>query len=569
MFQITLWDDNKAYEYQITQDRCTLGKGSDNEIVLSGWRIAKRCAEIRRQSDGLHIVDVGGQNNIRVNNEHISSYGPLLPTDQIGIGTHRLMIKDAVHRIMEQVPLAEDRRGHRIVASGVGGASTVATMATLTGTSDASLPGPVRSTDEFFWQKTIHDLLLVTIDLRRTDFSRLSDQELRSETEALILELVDHMEGIPQAIDRAKLVNDVLYEAVGLGPLEKLLADDSISEVMVNTADEIFVERNGRLERHPVRFTSNAAVHKIIERIVAPIGRRIDESMPLVDARLRDGSRVNAIIPPLALKGPCITIRKFMKKRLQVDDLVRFGTLSQEMVRFLEVCVAYRKNIVISGGTGSGKTTLLNVLSNLIPEGERIVTIEDAAELQLNHEHLVTLESRPPNLEGRGAITIRDLVKNALRMRPDRIVVGECRGGEALDMLQAMNTGHDGSLTTAHANTPRDLLARLETMVLMAGIDLPILAIREQIAAAVDIVVQQSRFCCGSRKVTHITEVIGVEAGKIQLQDVYVYRQSGFNKDGVVQGFFTGCGFIPSFYEELSRIGIAVDLHLFETAETP
>jgi pilus assembly protein CpaF len=338
---------------------------------------------------------------------------------------------------------------------------------------------------------------------------------------------------------------------------------------MVNRADEIFVERKGRLERYPLAFTSDRAILGVIERIVAPLGRRIDESSPLVDARLKDGSRVNAIIPPLALKGPTLTIRKFAKKRLGAEDMIGYGSVDESMVRFLQLCVKERKNVVVSGGTGSGKTTLLNVLSNFIPDGERIVTIEDAAELRLNHSHLVSLESRPTNIEGRGAVTIRDLVRNALRMRPDRIVVGECRGGEALDMLQAMNTGHEGSLTTLHANTPRDALARLETLVLMAGMDLPIGAIREQIASAVDIIVQQTRFACGSRKVTSIAEISGIENGKILLQELFRFEQRGYGVSssgglGKVQGGFSGCNAIPSFYDELRERGVDCDLTLFD-----
>jgi pilus assembly protein CpaF len=301
----------------------------------------------------------------------------------------------------------------------------------------------------------------------------------------------------------------------------------------------------------------------VIERIVAPVGRRIDESSPLVDARLKDGSRVNAIIPPLSLKGPCITIRKFKRDALTMDDLVRHRTIAPQMAEFLDVCVKFRKNIVISGGTGSGKTTTLNILSSFIPEDERIVTIEDAAELQLPQAHWVQLESRPANLEGKGAITIRDLMKNTLRMRPDRIVVGECRSGEALDMLQAMNTGHDGSLTTLHANTPRDALARLETMVLMAGMDLPVKAIREQIASAVQIIVQQTRLPDGSRKVCFISEIAGMEVDVITLQDIFSFKQEGFDEAGRVRGRFIASGFVPKFYDDLQRRGIPLKMNIF------
>src|SRR4029079_5771400 len=326
-------------------------------------------------------------------------------------------------------------------------------------------------------QKEIHDRLIEYLDLRRMDMDRLGDDELWRRTEKAIRDIIDQMESdgeLPPEVEREALLTDVLNEALGLGPLEAFLASDEISEIMVNHANQIYIERKGKLTLSEKTFSSNQAVLGVIERIVAPIGRRIDESSPLVDARLKDGSRVHAIIPPLALKGPCITIRKFKRDALKIEDLIRYKTITAQMAEFLEMCVKARKNIVISGGTGSGKTTTLNIISSFIPDDERIVTVEDAAELQLPQDHWIQLESRPPNLEGKGAILIRDLVKNCLRMRPDRIVVGECRSGETLDMLQAMNTGHDGSLTTLHANTPRDALARMETMVLMAGMDLPV-----------------------------------------------------------------------------------------------
>jgi pilus assembly protein CpaF len=359
------------------------------------------------------------------------------------------------------------------------------------------------------------------------------------------------------------LLTDVINEALGLGPLEAFLASDEISEIMVNHANQIYIERKGKITLSNKIFSSNQAVLGVIERIVAPIGRRIDESSPLVDARLKDGSRVNAIIPPLALKGPCITIRKFKRDALRIEDLIKYKTLTPQMAEFLEMCVKAHKNIVISGGTGSGKTTTLNIISSFIPESERIVTVEDAAELQLPQDHWVQLESRPPNLEGKGAITIRDLVKNCLRMRPDRIVVGECRSGETLDMLQAMNTGHDGSLTTLHANTPRDALARMETMVLMAGMDLPVKAIREQIASAVHLIVQQTRFSDGTRKVAYITEIAGMEVDIVTLQDIFYFRQDGFTDDGKVRGRYVASGFVPKFYDELQRRGIPVNMGIF------
>jgi len=332
---------------------------------------------------------------------------------------------------------------------------------------------------------------------------------------------------------------------------------------MVNAPDELYVERKGKLEKAAKAFSSAKAVLGVIERIVAPLGRHIDESSPLVDARLPDGSRVNAIIPPLALKGPAITIRKFKRDLLTAEHLCGLGALTRPMAAFLDACVNARRNVVISGGTGSGKTTLLNVLASYIPSAERIVTIEDAAELAIRQEHWVQLEARPPNIEGKGAVPIRELVRNALRMRPDRIVVGEVRGGEALDMLQAMNTGHDGSLTTLHANTPRDALARLETMVLMSGMDLPVRAIREQIASAVHLVVQQQRFADGTRKVTAIAEVSGMETDVISMQDIFLFKQEGLHPDGRVAGRFVATGFVPAFYDDLQRRGMPVDMSIF------
>ena len=350
--------------------------------------------------------------------------------------------------------------------------------------------------------------------------------------------------------ERARIVTDICDEILGLGPIEPLLKDETITEVMINGPQKIFVERKGKIQLTNVQFHDDAHLMTIIERIVAPLGRRIDESSPLVDARLADGSRVNAIVPPLSLIGPCVTIRKFTKDPYSVNDLVGFGTLSEEMAEFLKACVKARLNIMVSGGTGSGKTTTLNVLSSFIPNNERIVTIEDAAELRLQQEHVVTLEARPANLEGKGAITIRDLVRNSLRMRPDRIIVGEVRSGEALDMLQAMNTGHDGSLTTGHANSPRDILSRLETMVLMAGMDLPVRAIREQIASAIDLIIQQTRIQDGTRKITYITEVQKMEGDTIVLQDLFRYVQTSIDENGRSVGYYEATGLQPMFLQK-------------------
>lgn len=358
--------------------------------------------------------------------------------------------------------------------------------------------------------------------------------------------------------ERSRLLKEIYDDVMGLGPLETLLNDSEITEIMVNGPYRVYVERKGKLELSNVVFKDDKHVMNIINRIVTSVGRRIDEASPMVDARLKDGSRFNAVIPPLSLVGPSMTIRKFFKKPLTAADLIKFNSISPKMVSFLEACVKGRLNIIVSGGTGSGKTTLLNVLSSCIPNNERIVTIEDAAELQLMQDHVVTLESRPPNLEGAGQITIRDLVRNSLRMRPDRIIVGEVRSGETLDMLQAMNTGHDGSLTTAHANSPRELMSRMETMVLMSGMELPVKAIREQIHSAIDVIVHQQRLRDGSRKVVNITEVVGMEGDTITLQDIYTYKMEGVDNYGRMKGSFVTTGIRPKFLEKLAASGIMI-----------
>ncbi|MFN3374830.1 MAG: CpaF family protein, partial [Chloroflexus sp.] len=354
---------------------------------------------------------------------------------------------------------------------------------------------------------------------------------------------------------------------IGLGPIEPLLADEDVSEIMVNGPKQVYIEKKGKLIKTDITFADDDHVMRIIDRIVAPLGRRVDESSPMVDARLKDGSRVNVVIRPLALNGPTITIRKFRKDKLTVQDLVRFGSMSQDMADFLAACVKARLNIVVAGGTGSGKTTLLNVLSSFIPEDERIITVENAAELQLRQDHVVTLESRPPNVEGKGEVTIRDLVINCLRMRPERIIVGECRGGETLDMLQAMNTGHDGSMTTIHANTPRDAISRIETMCLMAGMDLPARAIREQIASAIHVFVQQSRLKDGSRKVTQITEVAGMEGDVVVLQDIFVFEQTGIDEKGKIVGQLRPTGVRPRFLEKFEALNIFLPPTIFGSSE--
>jgi pilus assembly protein CpaF len=413
----------------------------------------------------------------------------------------------------------------------------------------------------------VHKALIDVVDMKKMNNDDPKQKEvLREKTQKAILDVLlkeDLTSLCPTREARAQLVKEVLDEALGLGPLEDLLADDSVTEIMVNARDQIYVEQAGKAGLSKTTFTSEQQMMNVIERIVTPLGRRVDEKTPYVDARLADGSRVHIIIPPLALRGPTITIRKFPKKRIVAADLVKFGSMTQEIADFLRACVEAKLNIVVSGGTGSGKTTLLNVLSNFIPTNERIITVEDAAELQLGQDHVVRLETRPKNIEGEGEVSIRDLIKSCLRMRPDRIVVGECRGGEAMDMLQAMNTGHSGSLTTVHANNPRETLGRLETLVMMAGMGLPLKAIRETISSAVNVIVQQSRLSDGSRKVTHISEVIGMQGDTVTLQDIFIYKQEGLDKNRKIVGRFVPTGFIPKFVEEMEAKGMKISRGLF------
>ncbi|MBP1761237.1 MAG: type secretion system protein [Firmicutes bacterium] len=408
----------------------------------------------------------------------------------------------------------------------------------------------------------IHKEVIEKID-REIKQADLNEAALTQKTREIVNSILEREAGFLPYSERQMIAAVVNDEVLGLGPLEPLLNDNDITEIMVNGPKQIYVERKGRLEISEAVFRDDEHVLHIIDKIVSPIGRRIDESQPMVDARLPDGSRVNAIIAPLALKGPSITIRKFSKTPYNINDLIRFGSLTMPMARLLEAAVKGRLNIFISGGTGSGKTTLLNVMASFIPDDERIITVEDAAELQLNQDHVVSLETRAANIEGKGAVTIRDLVRNCLRMRPDRIVVGEVRAGEALDMLQAMNTGHDGSLTTGHANSPRDMLARVETMVLMAGMDLPIRAIRQQITSAVDLVIQQTRLRNGRRVITHITEILGMEGDTIQMQDIFLFEQQGIDANGQLRGRHYATGITPKILAKLEAEGINLATDIF------
>lgn len=422
-------------------------------------------------------------------------------------------------------------------------------------------------------KKRVHKRIIREVDLRRLDVLASNEEELNklhTKTRVAINNALADETGtlIGTRKKRERLIKEILDEAFGLGPLEDLLNDESITDIMVNNKDNIYAEINGRLKLTDKSFSTNEQVRQVIERIIAPLGRRIDESNPMVDARLVDGSRINAIIPPLSLTGPTLTIRKFGKQRLTTEDLLNFNALNSTMSVFLKACVSTRKNIIVSGGTGSGKTTVLNILSEYIPLGQRLITIEDAAELKLKHEHWVRLESRPSNIEGKGLISVRDLFKNSLRMRPDRIIIGECRGPESLDMLQAMNTGHNGSMTTLHANSTHDVLSRLDSLILMSGIEIPLRAIREMIASAIDIIVHTARLSDGTRKITQITEITGmIDEVHIGLQDIYAFKQTGVDKNKNVLGYFSATGNIPTFFNVMKKQGVSFTEEIFKKTD--
>jgi pilus assembly protein CpaF len=534
----------KAQEFELGAETFTIGKSSDRSLHLTGWNVARDHAVVMLHDGEVFIEDRGSLFGTWVNNERVTRYGPCRGGEEVVVGGHSII-----------VVLDDKLGGQREEAQSPGQTSQPALEHQRPTRNEPRPEDPMLQ-----WRRLLHRQLLEQLEARRIDTIKMKDDELRSNVRALIAEIIRDTPNLPETIDRTELSQQLLDEAIGLGPLEVLLKDDSVTEVMVNRFDEIWIERRGRLERTDVSFTSDLAVNGAIERIVTPLGRRIDESSPMVDARLKDGSRVNAIIPPLAIRGPSITIRKFPKKRMGAEGMVQYQSISQPMVDFLQLAVENKLNIVVSGGTGTGKTTLLNMMSNFIPNDERILTVEDAAELSLNQPNLVSLEARPANVEGKGAVSIRDLVKNSLRMRPDRIVVGECRSGEALDMLQAMNTGHDGSLTTLHANSPRDAAARMEVLVTMAGMNIPVAAIREQIASAIHMVVQLTRFPCGSRKITQITEVLNCTDGVIQMQDIFVFRKTGLDAEFRTQGRFEATGVIPDFVAKLVEHGVPVNM---------
>ena len=515
-------------------------KAGINHLVLPAKNISREHCIIFREGDRFIIQDMDSRNGTHVGNRRIIGREPLPDHCVIRVGPYRMTF----------------------MSNPVAAGSAPASAAAAKDEADDRRRTPVTL------KRKIHNELLSTLDLKHTDFSEKSEAEIRETTfRAAEAAAQKFAADRPHWLPVRSLVKEVVDEAIGLGPLEDLLDDDTVDEIMVNGWANIYVERKGRLVLTSKQFTDDDQVLAVIRRILAPIGRRVDESSPMVDARLTDGSRVNAIIPPLSLTGPTITIRKFARDPFTAEDLIGFGSMSPAMVAFLRLAVMNRVNACISGGTGSGKTTLLNVLSGFIPEQERIVTIEDAAELQLRQAHVISLEAKPPTIEGRGEIPIRKLVMNALRMRPDRIVVGECRGGEALDMLQAMNTGHDGSLTTLHANAPRDALARLETMVLMAGIELPVRAIREQVASAIHLIVHSARLPDGTRKVTDISEITGMEGDIITMQTIFEFRQEGYAADGKVRGELCATGAVPKFVHALRERGIEVDLSLYRTED--
>ncbi len=551
-----------------------VGRDSSCEIVLVDGAISRRHFVVRAVPEGIMLEDTSA-NGTLVDGQLISGSSVwLYPRSVIRIGHFEFQITapnqpnaplqaQAVAPGVQPAPMAAaDQAVAHAPMAAADQAVAPAPAAAAAPTRLAGTGTPLRVSADV--RRKLHRSLVDNLDLLKLERSRLNPLLLRAKVELALKDVCEAQSNIiPRGTDISQLIKELCDEAVGLGPLEELLADESVTEIMVVDPKTIYIERAGKMSLTTTHFTDNESLRSTLERIVMPLGRRIDESAPMLDARLPDGSRVNAIIPPLATRGPCITIRKFSAKPLGMHNLIEFGSVNKRMAVFLERSVQARKNIVVAGGTGSGKTTLLNILSASCSDEDRIVTIEDSAELQLQQSHVVTLESRPPNMEGKGAITIRDLVKNAMRMRPDRIIVGECRGGEALDMLLAMNTGHDGSMTTTHANSPAETLRRLESLALMSGIDLPAKAIREQIAYAVDLVVHQTRFSDGSRRITSITEIAGLEDGQIETREIFGFRRSGTTSKGGVEGEFFATGYLPSYLTDFLALGIIGDGDVF------
>ncbi len=539
--------------------RTSIGRVDGNDVVLPNKQVSRRHAVVTDEGGRFLVVDSGSTFGTLLNGRALQGSAELKEGDRLDIGGNLLVfsLRDASAAPPAPKATAPDSAPARKARP----ASSQPEPQNLAFTEMAFL-----YTEEMMAMKRrIHEQVLQKLNLPEVAVKQIHDDELRGKLElALDQTLREIRHELPRDMDHELFRQALLDELVGYGPIMPMLRDPKVDEIMVNGPGCIFVERSGRLCETGAKFFDDRHLTTIIQRIVEPLGRHVDEASPMVDARLPDGSRVNAVIPPLALDGSSLTIRKFARERLGTDDLIRFGSMTSEIALFLEEAVRARQNILISGGTGSGKTTLLNVLSRFIGSNERIVTIEDSAELRLNHRNLVRMEARPANIEGRGRVSIRDLVVNALRMRPDRIIVGECRGAEALDMLQAMNTGHDGSLTTVHANNPRDSLSRLETMVLMAGYDLPSAAIRDQIASAVNLVVQQNRLVDGSRKILQISEITGREGPIVLMQDVFVFEQTGFTEDNKVDGRFAATGNIPQFIETLRAKGdLRLDMDVF------
>ncbi len=572
MLQLTTLINGERETRALTDGNWFIGRGEMCKIRLDFPDVSERHALLTVRGGEVEIKDLHSANGTYVNGEEIDGDTRLDGSKVVQIGASMLRVSDTA--VDEALTRAAEERARAEAMTWEGESLPPPSTSTLNSplsTLNSQLPPPLPPDPNRELRRNVQEQiqreLLKRMDMKRLTLQGVDREGLEDTAREKIRQIIDEVVAngkFPSALDPIRMEEDVFNEAMRLGPLEELLADDSVSEIMVNGPHKVYVERNGKLQLSDCQFTDDQSVLAVIERIVAPLGRRIDESSPYVDARLSDGSRVNAIIAPLALSGPTITIRKFSKKALTAEDFIRFGTWTHNAAEFMKLCVLLRKNIIVAGGTGSGKTTLLNLLSGYIPESERIVTVEDAAELRLQQPHVVRLEARPPNIEGKGAVTIRDLVKNCLRMRPDRIIVGECRGGEALDMLQAMNTGHDGSLTTVHANSPRDVISRLETMVLMSGMELPSRAIREQIASAVDIIIHESRLSDGSRKVVAITEVTGLEGSQIVMQDIFAFRQSGVGENGKVIGSFQPTGAIPTWYDQLAGRGIACDTRMFD-----